>query len=204
MKDNLLRLMVVAGFFGLCGCSGNNDPAQWNTRKINEWFDKGEWLNGWAVKPDSSINRKAFIISYFKQKERWDKAFKFLKESDFSGMELKTYIIDGDNVYAPVSEYLTKNPEDARYESHQKYIDIQYVASGRELIGYAPSSNKKDILESYDPEKDIEFMTVTQGTELEANPEKFFIFFPDDLHCPGIKDGENSTVRKVVVKVRID
>jgi YhcH/YjgK/YiaL family protein len=154
-------------------------------------------VNGWQVQPDQSINRKAFAVSYFRNKERWDKAFIFLKSSDLTALELKRHDIDGDNLYAPVSEYLTKNEEDARYEAHQKYIDIQYVVSGKELIGVAPMSQKKDVLEAYDSTKDIEFLTVTGGENRPALPDRFFIFFPED-HRPGLKDGENSPVRKVV------
>lgn len=188
----------------LSGCTGNSDPSAWSAQKTDKWFEKGDWLNGWQVQPDQSINRKAFAISYFRNKERWDKAFIFLKSSDLTALELKRYDIDGDNLYAPVSEYLTKNEEDARYEAHQKYIDIQYVVSGKELIGVAPVSQKKDVLEAYDSTKDIEFLTVTGGENRPALPDKFFIFFPDDAHRPGLKDGENSPVRKVVVKVKID
>lgn len=188
----------------LSGCTGNSDPSAWSAQKTDKWFEKGDWLNGWQVQPDQSINRKAFAISYFRNKERWDKAFIFLKSSDLTALELKRYDIDGDNLYAPVSEYLTKNEEDARYEAHQKYIDIQYVISGKELIGVAPMSQKNDVLEAYDSTKDIEFLTVTGGENRPALPDKFFIFFPDDAHRPGLKDGENSPVRKVVVKVKID
>ena len=188
----------------LSGCTGNSDPSAWSAQKTDKWFEKGDWLNGWQVQPDQSINRKAFAISYFRNKERWNKAFIFLKSSDLTALELKRYDIEGDNLYAPVSEYLTKNEEDARYEAHQKYIDIQYVVSGKELIGVAPVSQKKDVLEAYDSTKDIEFLTVTGGENRPALPDKFFIFFPDDAHRPGLKDGENSPVRKVVVKVKID
>ena len=201
MKNSLLILIVMAT---LSGCTGSSDPSAWSAQKIDTWFEKGDWLNGWQVKPDQSVNRKAFAVSYFKNKERWDKAFIFLKTNDLTALELKRHDIDGDNLYAPVSEYLTKNEEDARYEAHQKYIDIQYVVSGKELIGVAPMSQKKDVLVAYDSTKDIEFLTVTGGENLLALPDRFFIFFPDDAHRPGLKDGENSPVRKVVVKVKID
>lgn len=204
MKKSILKIMAITSLFTMVACTGDTDPAEWSSRKTDKWFEKGEWLNGWAVNPDPTINRKAFAVSYFKNKERWDKAFKFLKNNDLPKLELKRYDIDGDNLYAPVSEYLTKNEEDARYEAHQKYIDIQYVVSGKELIGVTPVSQKKDILEPFDPAKDIEFMTVNQGVNVKATPDRFFIFFPEDLHRPGLKDGENSQVRKVVVKVMID
>lgn len=196
--------MVFTSFLGFFGCKSSSDPANWTTQEIDKWFDKGEWLNGWNIKPDGSINRKEFALSYFKNKDRWDKAFTFLKSTDLSKLEIKRYDIDGDNLYAPVSEYLTKNEEDAKFESHQKYIDIQYVISGVEQMSVAPLSMKKDIITPYDPVKDLEFMTVDQFNSFKATPERFFIFFPSDIHRPSVKVGENSQVRKIVVKVKVD
>jgi YhcH/YjgK/YiaL family protein len=204
MKHLFFKIMVLAGFLGLTGCNSSTDPSKWNSKQIDRWFEKGEWLNGWHVKPDASINRKEFAVSYFNHKERWDKAFSFLKDNDLAKLELKRYEIDGSEVYAPVSEYITKNEEDARYEAHIKYIDIQYVVSGKELIGVAPMSDRKEILEPYDETKDVMFLTVNLVNNLNAAPDRFFIFFPDDVHRPGLKDGENSQVRKVVVKVKVD
>ena len=204
MKDSLKIIIVMIGLSGLSGCADSTDPSAWSSKKIDRWFEKGDWLNGWEAEPDQSINRKAFAVSYFKNRERWDKAFSFLKTSDLQGLELKRYDIDGDNLYAPVSEYLTKNEEDAKYEAHRKYIDIQYIINGKELMGVAPISQKKEILEPYDSTKDIEFLTVTGGENYLALPGRFFIFFPEDAHRPGLKDGENSPVRKIVIKVKVD
>ena len=204
MKNLFQRIMVLTIFMSITGCKSSTDPSKWNSKQIDKWFDKGEWLNGWQVEPDASIDRKEFTISYFKHKERWDKAFAFLKNSDLEKLELKRHEIDGNNVYAPVSEYMTKNEEDARYEAHLKYIDIQYVITGKELIGVAPVSDRKDMLEAYNEANDIMFMTVNTITNLKASPDRFFIFFPDDIHRPGLKDRENSLVRKVVVKVKVD
>lgn len=203
MKNTSIAIMVLFSFLGLFGCK-ESDPSKWSSRKIDRWFEKGEWLNGWHIKPDASINRREFAISYFKQKERWDKAFTFLKDNDLTKMELKRYDIDGNNVYAPFSEYMSKDDTASSYEAHREYIDIQYVISGKELIGIAPLSDVKDILVPYDAEKDYELMSVNQIRNVPATPDRFFIFFPSDAHCPGLKDGENAMVRKVVVKVKIN
>jgi hypothetical protein len=147
MKNSLLIIIVMAGLSVISGCSDSSVPSEWSRKKIDRWFEKGDWLNGWQVKPDQSINRKEFAVSYFKNRGKWDKAFNFLKSNDLPGLEIKRYDIDGDNLFAPVSEYMTKNEEDAKYEAHQKYIDIQYVVSGKELIGVAPISKRKDTIE---------------------------------------------------------
>jgi YhcH/YjgK/YiaL family protein len=204
MKKITLLLVLITGIIGFTGCKSSKNPASWSRSDVDKWFEKHEWLNGWNVTPDASINRKEFVNYYFKNKERWDKAFGFLRENDLSKLEVKRYDIDGDNLYATVSEYLTKNEEDTKFEAHRKYIDIQYVINGAEEISVANLADKKEGLVPYDPSKDIEFMAVNKATSYEATPEKFFIFFPSDAHRPGVKIGENKNVRKVVLKVRID
>jgi hypothetical protein len=37
-----------------------------------------------------------------------------------------------------------------------------------------------------------------------ATPERFFVFFPDDAHRPCVRIDENSIVRKIVVKIRVN
>ena len=204
MKNLFLKIIVLTSLLGFIGCKSSSDPATWSSEKVDQWFLKGEWKNGWSAEPDASINSKEFAVAYFKNKERWDKAFAFLKNSDLTKMEVKRYDIDGDNLFAPITEYLTKNEEDAKFEAHRKYIDIQYVISGIEQIDITPMAMKKDILTPYDEVKDLEFLTVTQSSVNKATPDRFFIFFPSDIHRPGLKAEQNSPVRKVVVKVKID
>jgi YhcH/YjgK/YiaL family protein len=204
MKKLILSIMVLISLFGLMGSKSVSDPATWSNKKIDKWFAKNEWLNGWSVTPDASINRREFAVSYFKNKDRWDKAFKFLKNTDLLKLELKRYDIDDDNLFATVSEYISKNEETAKFEAHRKYIDIQYVISGKEVMNVAPIATVKEILVPYDATKDIEFVAVKEIVSFKANTDKFFIFFPGDVHRPGLKDGVNSPVRKIVVKVKVD
>lgn len=204
MSNLIQKIMLMASILSFFGCKGNNDPATWSESKTVEWFKKGEWCNGWSVSPDNSINKKALAVAYFKNKERWNSAFAFLKNTDLSKLEVKRYDIDGDNLYVSVTEYNTKNVQDARFEAHRKYIDIQYVVRGREMIAVAPLAAKDSILQEYDATKDIEFMKVKEGKTLPASPENFFIFFPQDVHMPGLKTDTISPVRKVVVKVLIN
>ncbi len=196
--------MVLLGLFGLTGSKSNSDPATWSNKKIDKWFAKKEWSGGWTVTPDASINKREFSVSYFKNKERWEKAFKFLKNNDLSKLELRRYDIDGNNLFATVSEYISKNEETTKFEAHRKYIDIQYVISGKEIMNIAPITTVKEVLTPYDITKDIEFVTVTKVVNYNASSSNFFIFFPGDAHRPGLKDGLNSLVRKVVIKLKVD
>ena len=204
MKKIIAGIMILITFFGLTGSKSASDPSTWSSKQVDKWFKKGEWSEGWTVTPDASINKKEFAILYFKNKERWAKAFKFLKSNDLTKLELKRYDIEGDNLFATVSEYQSKNEESAKFEAHRKYIDIQYVISGKEIMNLAPISTLKDVLTPYDAVKDIEFITVSKVVNYKASPSNFFIFFPDDAHRPGLKDGLNSPVRKIVIKVKVD
>lgn len=195
--------MILVSLFGLAGMKSISDPAAWSDKKVEKWFSKGEWSAGWKMSPDPSINKRELAVSYFKNKERWDKAFTFLKNSDFQKLETKRYDIDGDNLFATISEYKTKDPETTNYEAHRKYIDIQYVISGEEIMNVAPLSTVKEVVTPYDESKDIEFITVSSIVNHKASPSNFFIFFPDDAHRPGIKVGVNLPVRKVVVKLKV-
>jgi len=201
---NILLIMAITLLSVFTGCRDKTDPSTWNDKQIDKWFEKSDWLNGWQVKPDESINRKMLAVSYFKHKDRWDKAFLFLRDHDLKTMEIKRYDIDSDNLYAPISEYYTKKDADARYEAHKTYADIQYVISGKELIGITGMDDIKEMLESYDASRDIMFMSVNTNKNSQADPGKFFIFFPDDVHRPGLRDGDSTLVRKIVVKVKLD
>jgi YhcH/YjgK/YiaL family protein len=204
MKKSFLILVIFSGIIAMNGCKSATDPSKWSTAETEKWFEKHEWLNGWNVTPDASINKKELAAYYFKNKERWDKAFAFLKTSDLEKLEPKRYNIDGDNLYATISEAMTKNEEDTKFEAHRKYIDIQHVILGAEQMSITPMADKQDEVAAYDPAKDVEFMTVKGTSSYEATPDKFFIFFPSDIHRPSVKIGENKMVRKVVVKLRID
>ena len=204
MKKLTVTIMVLISFFGLMGSKSASDPTTWSSKQVDKWFAKGEWSQGWTVTPDASINKRELAVSYFKNKERWTKAFKFLKGNDLTKLELKRYDIDDDNLFATVSEYQSKNEESAKFEAHRKYIDIQYVISGKEIMNIAPITTVKEVLNPYDATKDIEFVTVNNIANYKASPSNYFIFFPTDAHRPGLKDGANSPVRKVVIKVKVE
>ena len=80
MKNLIVTIMVLISFFGLTGSRTDSDPSTWSNKQIDKWFAKGQWAEGWTITPDASINKRELAVLYFKNKERWAKAFKFLKE----------------------------------------------------------------------------------------------------------------------------
>jgi YhcH/YjgK/YiaL family protein len=129
------------------------------------------------------------------------RAFEYLKQTDFSKMENGKHIVDGDNIFAIVQEYDTKNDADAKLEAHRKYIDVQYIISGEELIGVCPLIDQTPCKE-YDAENDYALYDDTCSFVRIAH-KQFAVFFPQDLHKPGIKVNASVKVKKVVMKVRI-
>ena len=127
-------------------------------------------------------------------------ALKFLSETDFTKMELGRYELDGDNILYMVQRYET-DPDKTISEAHKKYIDIQFMLSGEEIIGVAPICAQKKLTEAK-PENDVWFYECkTEPLTLFAN--SFMVLYPNDLHCPGVAVKDALTCRKVVVKVKV-
>ncbi len=172
----------------------------WTKHDAKKWFKKKEWLNGLQLKPHKSINIQDFAKQYHANKVYWDTAFSFLKNQDLTKIGKGKYVIYGDNVYASVTEDSTKDFNKTNWESHKKYIDIQYVINGEEKIGVFPVS-KSMVIKEYDEKKDAANYSA-EGKLYSTKSGTFFIFFPSDAHRPNITPGGNKPDKKIVIKVK--
>ena len=133
---------------------------------------------------------------------RYAKAIEWLQANNLSELENGKYEIDGKNVYANVMTYTTLPWEEAKYEAHENYTDIQYVIDGTEIMTYAPVRALNPDGE-YNAEKDvIKFDNANPGLQVICNADDFMIFFPWDGHKPKEANGVPSFVKKVVVKIK--
>jgi YhcH/YjgK/YiaL family protein len=164
----------------------------------------GTWANGLKLKVHKSVNAIEFAEQYSKNKASWEKAFDFLKNTDLDTLKPGKYVLDGENVFVSVAEGPIKLLENAKWEAHHKYIDLQYVIKGQEKMGIAPISTAKPIGE-FDDKKDVGFYTSLAKTEkyYVAKPGTFFLFFPSDAHRPSIKIKGFNTDKKLVVKIKV-
>ena len=111
--------------------------------------------------------------------------------------------IDGDDVFALVQSYDSVPPAEKQYESHRTYADIQYVASGDEVIYYAPTTSLHAVT-VHDPKKDFTlYADPIVSTPLQLGPGNFAIFLPQDGHKPGCISGAACRIKKVVIKARV-
>jgi len=141
--------------------------------------------------------------NYYPYGSTWNTAFEFL-DSITSDAEEKKYEIQGDNIYAIVASYNTKEPH--KFEAHREYVDIQCLLEGQEIIeSTALSGLAVDI--PYDPEKDVGFYVGTGSQKIISHlmPGIFVAFFPHDAHMPGVSVGNSPAfVKKVVVKIKAE
>jgi YhcH/YjgK/YiaL family protein len=140
---------------------------------------------------------------YLNMNNNFKKAFDFLEDPNTMNLENGRYDIDSDNVYAFVQSYETKNAEENKWESHEKYIDIQYVIEGDESIHWAPI-DQLIVSEEYSEEKDATFYSSNSYlTELNLKKNYFCILYPKDGHKPGCIFNKPTQMKKIVVKIKL-
>lgn len=110
--------------------------------------------------------------------------------------------IKGSDIFALHQVYKVKPLRQARFEAHRKYIDLQYLLGGKELIGVAFAA-KLNVILPYDETKDVEFYKYFTSTSFVMEPGALAVFYPCDAHAPGLEFKKLCLARKVVVKVRV-
>lgn len=134
----------------------------------------------------------------------FQRAFDAIKNALDKDMPVEKCEIDGTDLFISVQEYNTKLAENARFEAHRKYIDIQYIVSGEEVVEVTDLS--KTVIETeYNETKDVEFYTPTGNVWrgiLTAG--EYGIFFPNDVHRPALAvEGVPAPVKKILVKIKL-
>lgn len=132
--------------------------------------------------------------------ENINEGFDYLIKNDITTMEPGKYPIDGDRFFLLINEYETKPETECKLESHIKYIDIQLMIEGAERMGYVAKTNQQPT-ENFLEEKDVMFYR-EKATFFDVKPGEFALFFPTDLHQPGIISGEKMKVKKAVLKIK--
>jgi biofilm protein TabA len=126
----------------------------------------------------------------------------YLQKTDFSKMKLGRYEIDDPAMYAIVQEYQTQAKDAKKAEAHVKFIDIQFVCSGSEIIGYSPANPEAEVLEDLVSTNDvITYKTVPNETAVILTEGMYAVLFPHEIHRPQCNYMGKTKVRKVVIKV---
>lgn len=108
-----------------------------------------------------------------------------------------------DSVHALVLRYPTGEADASRFETHRRYVDLQYALAGGEAIEWAPRAAMADDSE-YDAATDLLFhrpgSTVARVVKTAG---LFSIFTPVDAHRGKIRITGHESVFKLVVKIPV-
>ncbi len=139
---------------------------------------------------------------YFPVHPLFAKAFEYINNTDLATREAGKYEIDGDNLKAIFSNKkgMTAEESVAKFECHNKHIDIQLCISGNEQFGWKSREKCTITNGGYNPEKDVQLYHDQPDTFFSITDGQFAIFFPEDVHAPMIGDAE---IKKLVIKVKI-
>lgn len=134
---------------------------------------------------------------------RIEHAFAYLHTTTLNTIPVGRYEIDGDDIFALVQEYETKPISDCVMEAHKKYLDIQLMIRGAELVGHALLYTQEPALMEYSEEKDLMLFPDEPSFVSIMGAGTFMIFFPGDIHMPCIQIEQPEMVKKIVVKVKM-
>jgi biofilm protein TabA len=153
-------------------------------------------------------------IGDFKKKKNLGKglqlAVDFLTRSDhqavFNQLEKgssQKVEIDGERIFAVYQKYDSKDGSKPVFEAHRKFIDVQYLHSGSELI-FVSDIEGSVINQVYDEENDFELFELKQWSTLWMKAGIAAVLYPEDLHAPCILCEQSQLIEKIVVKVKLD
>ncbi|GIP56302.1 YhcH/YjgK/YiaL family protein [Paenibacillus sp. FSL W8-0186] len=112
--------------------------------------------------------------------------------------------IRGDEMYASVMELEAKPFTEQVAEKHETYIDVHYLIEGEEMIGWSPAEGGEQPVQAYDEEGDYAlYQPSDEEVKLAMKPGMFAVFFPHDIHRPGMAE-QPAAIRKLVVKIHIN
>ena len=132
-----------------------------------------------------------------------NKILEFVQKVEDSNLADGRYEILGEDLFALVQTYETNSESQCRFETHNKYIDVQYIRQGKEVMNYK-LKDKLVVSEDLSETKDVIFYENPKDyTSVLVEEGSFALFLTDDGHMPGVEYGEKETVKKIVFKIRL-
>lgn len=132
-------------------------------------------------------------------------ALKFIENFNPSKIPDGWYNLD-EGVRANVMTYMTSDASMTCFEAHKRYIDIQYLVYGSEIIVVQQTRDLvENVFAPYSKSKDLVLFNSFGGQTRILEPGESIILFPNDAHRGAISVSSDSTrVRKIVIKVPIN
>lgn len=129
----------------------------------------------------------------------------FLRQVDWHRYPLGDFPLGEDGVFIRSLEYETTEPGPLRgnLETHRKYIDVQCILSGAEMVRYAMLDQLISIRDYHEPSDVTLHQQSGIVSEIMLHEGNCIIFFPTDGHEPGCILNKKQRVRKMVFKIPV-
>lgn len=129
----------------------------------------------------------------------------FIKKQNLKDMPLGKHFIT-DDISLNIEEYTTQQSNKKQFEAHKKFIDLQYMIFGNEIIEVCDILYLENAT-LYNEEKDVLFYENTKDKKyiqnLLLNSGEWVLLFPEDGHKPCIQYQNAQKVRKAVFKIPV-
>lgn len=133
----------------------------------------------------------------------FSKALEYIQQTNIAEVEVGKYdIAEGLKAIYSNKPGISADESNAKFECHDKHIDIQICIKGNEKIGWRSRNRSTQPKGEYNVEKDVSFYADEPTTYFELINNQFVIFYPNDVHSPMIKIDEEP-IKKLVIKVKI-
>ena len=147
------------------------------------------------------IDTLANASKYFSLHPSFAKAFDYIDQNNVATLADGIYETpEGLKVIVNTGMGKTAEASLAKFECHDKNIDIQLCVKGLETMAWKPREKCLTPNGEYNPDKDVRFFSDAPDMSFQLTDGQFAVFFPEDVHAPMIGDGE---IKKVVIKVKI-
>lgn len=128
------------------------------------------------------------------------RALGFIKQNDLSALPIGRYTIEGDNLWINIVDAELRSSEEAKFEAHNQYIDIQIPLSSPESYGIKNRRECKHPIGEFNETDDYIFFEDEISTIETRQPGEMIVFTPDDAHAPLIGEGP---IHKAIFKVKV-
>ena len=148
------------------------------------------------------IDNIANAGSYTNLHPLFKQALDYINKTDLLTIETGKHTIS-EGLTAIISDKMgvTAAESAAKFECHDRFIDIQLCIRGNEKIGWKPRNTCVNQKGNYNTEKDVLFYDDVPDMYFQLKDNQFAIFFPDDVHAPMI-NVDDEPIRKLVIKVK--
>ena len=134
--------------------------------------------------------------------ERCLEAANYLCHLKGEELSLGRHIVN-DQFYYNVIEYKTTGEKDKPFESHRKFVDIQLILDGEEIMQVTDISRLHERV-VYDNRKDVVLYTATNLTASTIlRPDSIMILYPRDAHRSMSMYKKSTVIKKIVGKLAL-